>query len=229
LLKFKKIRSYMTEFEAEQAKNLLEASGIDAFVEGANTQTTLSYIGLAVGGVKLLVSEQDELRAIEALDAIHSTSAGPWTCSRCYSEVDAGFDVCWNCGGLREDAALMEELAAPDSQQASPEAFTVRDVDRPPDSHLSSNPFQTPASNQLVVADPADQQRDALLDRAWRASVIGTAVLPGIAHIYSLVLLAAAFTKPSSRGVTLRVFLTLVIDLVVLAILATWIRSSLFH
>lgn len=73
-MKFKKIRSYMTEFEAEQAKNLLEASGIDAFVEGANTQTTLSYIGLAVGGVKLLVSEQDELRAIEALDAIDRKS-----------------------------------------------------------------------------------------------------------------------------------------------------------
>ena len=117
MVKLKKIRSYMTEFEAEQGKNLLAASGIEAFVEGANTQTALSFVGVAIGGVKLFVDEADRQRAAEVLDAETVASTGPWTCTTCFSEVDEGFDVCWKCGDSRPEAA--SEMA-PESEPQAP-------------------------------------------------------------------------------------------------------------
>ena len=28
--------------------------------------------------------------------------AGPWKCTQCGAEVDAGFDICWQCGAARK-------------------------------------------------------------------------------------------------------------------------------
>ena len=97
----KKIRVYLTAFEAEQARNRLLAEGVQAFVEGANAQTALSYVGYAVGGVKLLVAEADVDRAEQILNENTIPQGGAWTCGTCFSEVDAGFEICWNCGGDR--------------------------------------------------------------------------------------------------------------------------------
>lgn len=93
----------MTSWEAEQARNYLEAQGIKAFVEGVNTQLALSYAGGAMSGVKLLVAEDDAKLAEQLLlEEGPDPEADAWTCRRCYSEVDAGFDVCWKCGSDRK-------------------------------------------------------------------------------------------------------------------------------
>lgn len=103
--RLKKLRTYATEFEAHEAKNVLVASGIKAFVENASSVTALSYIGPAIGGVKLMVEEADMERATEILDNSSPERIAAWTCSNCYSEVDEGFEVCWNCGGTQEASA----------------------------------------------------------------------------------------------------------------------------
>ena len=99
--RLKKLRSFATEFEAHEARNVLVANGIKAFVENASSVTALSYIGPAIGGVKLMVEESDLARATQILDDDSPTRTAAWTCGECYSEVDEGFDICWNCGGTQ--------------------------------------------------------------------------------------------------------------------------------
>ncbi|MCR9295832.1 MAG: DUF2007 domain-containing protein [bacterium] len=106
----------MTSWEAEQARNFLEAQGIKAFVEGVNTQLALSYAGGAMSGVKLLVAEDDAKLAEQLLlEEGPDPEAEAWTCRRCYSEVDAGFDVCWKCGSDRKQES---ESTASDASNA---------------------------------------------------------------------------------------------------------------
>ena len=85
-----------------------------------NSQIALSYIGTAVGGVKLLVDPAQAQRAEELLSEDFTTDdSGPWTCCRCYSEVDSGFDVCWKCGSER-DRLPAEQAEAGATSQTGP-------------------------------------------------------------------------------------------------------------
>lgn len=52
------IATFPTSHEAGIARAALEASGIEAFVNEAATNTTLSHVGSALGGVKLQVCQQ---------------------------------------------------------------------------------------------------------------------------------------------------------------------------
>ncbi|GIW99562.1 MAG: hypothetical protein KatS3mg111_2895 [Pirellulaceae bacterium] len=83
-------------------RNRLEAAGIFAVVEGAESNITLSYVGSALGGVKVLVP-QDQLTAARNIladrrDPSDDVPDHDWICQRCFSEVDAGFAICWKCG-----------------------------------------------------------------------------------------------------------------------------------
>ena len=77
-----KLRTFLTAFEAEQTQNRLREAGIGAWVEGAEAQTAMSYIGSALGGVAVVIADEDILAAEEILRD-ESPPGGPWTCRVC--------------------------------------------------------------------------------------------------------------------------------------------------
>jgi len=98
-----KIATFHNPLEAHFAQGLLEAEGLQSYIEGEHANLALSYVGSAVGGVRLLVSEADRQLALAVLDRADESKAtgAEWVCSKCCETVDVGFDVCWSCGSDR--------------------------------------------------------------------------------------------------------------------------------
>jgi hypothetical protein len=196
---FEEVARYSNPFEARQALNVLSHNGLNAYIEGENTNSTLWYVGTAIGGVKLLVEPNDKSRALEILSeqVDHDTAMGdPWQCKNCFAEVDAGFDVCWRCDTERSaDSKIVtsgEEFARDDNHHAG----------------MQAQPQQTSA----VQTD----DKEATIERAWRAAVLGALILPLVAQVYSLVLLGQAFesaTPITPRGKRLAIA-TLIVDVI---------------
>jgi len=85
------------------ARNRLEAEGIRAFVDDANTVGWLWHLGTALKGIKVLVPEADVPRAVEILEGgaeLPEEELGEewWECSKCGTRIDGGFQICWSCG-----------------------------------------------------------------------------------------------------------------------------------
>jgi len=114
------VREFHNEVEAASAQALLEQSGIVSTLLGGQIRTTLSYVGTAVEYVKLMVAQDDvtaarDLLAREDQEASGRTVRSAWTCPLCGSDVDAGFDVCWNCGNSGDVPSEGTPAEAPDS------------------------------------------------------------------------------------------------------------------
>lgn len=186
-----KLRTFLTAFEAEQTQNRLREAGIGAWVEGAEAQTAMSYIGSALGGVAVVISEEDILAAEEILRD-ESPPGGPWTCSVCWSDIDEGFDVCWKCGADRSQAREPEPV--PPEEELGPEDYTVQ----PGESSFASpedlkSPYAPIAAEQLQTRPIDEQQVEEedmpLVKRALIAALLGPFMLPLIAQLYVIVLL----------------------------------------
>ena len=76
---FQELTSFLTEGEAEQVRGILEEHGVDAFINGANAANALSYVGSALGGVKLFVRASEMERAIEVVQSLEedTPNSGP--------------------------------------------------------------------------------------------------------------------------------------------------------
>ncbi|AMV21448.1 putative signal transducing protein [Planctomyces sp. SH-PL14] len=114
------VREFHNEVEAASAQALLEQSGIASTLLGGQIRTTLSYVGTAVEYVKLMVAQEDaaaarDLLAREEQEASDRAVRTAWTCPRCGSDVDAGFDVCWNCGNSGDVPSEGTPADTPDS------------------------------------------------------------------------------------------------------------------
>jgi hypothetical protein len=91
-------------WEAEIVRDRLMAAGIQAFVQGSESATSLSYVGTALGGVKVQVPEDavDHARRLMAEDERQRATAGPWNCPRCGEPNEAAFDFCYSCSMPRD-------------------------------------------------------------------------------------------------------------------------------
>lgn len=226
--KLEKIQVYANEFEAQAACNFLEEKGIVAFIDGANGQTALSYIGPALAGVKLLVADTNAERAMQALATRdqNDENLGPWTCRTCFSEVDEGFEVCWKCGSLRAEAEWI-----PDESDSTDEigdiSFSANANEIVADPRVETgSPYQIPMVEAALAGEPSNDVvlANEQVERAWRAAILGVVLLPGITHIYSLYLLLQAAMLPSdsyNEPTRRRFYFTLAIDFCALSILAT--------
>lgn len=188
------VGTYPNEQEASIAKATLAEEGINAFLLGDHSATMLWYVGSALGGVRLQVATGDAERARHLLqddgDNDEPPPARPWTCAECGEKVDAGFAVCWSCGGT---------VAKPDE-----DADTERDVPSPPpaerlEPELDLN-LETPLEDEIDANElTATTEGDKIAARAWRAAVIGIGLFPLL--FYSLVLvLDASRMDLSPRG-----------------------------
>ena len=177
------IATFDTAPETHTARVFLEGEGIRAAVTDDVAVTTLWHVGTALGGVKLLVSEKDAESAAQLLAHESNETSGEvpnfgWMCASCKSEVDAGFAVCWNCG-----TPFYRVATAKDVQSDSPAAK---------DSNLSYHADVAFADSGESDSDVVGEPNDAFerrISRAWRASVIGIFLCPGLLHLYSVALL----------------------------------------
>lgn len=200
------IASYATEVEAEYVRSLLRENGIHAYVDGAASNTMMSHVGTALGGVRLLTSSGNAEAAIEFLASIGDdsrSSDAAWFCGQCEETIDANFDVCWACG--RERAMVEGQVPVPESETEpdrpidadSKSQAVITSAPREP-----SHPYVPPgvadtATNQNFTTSSADDVDEMVL-RAYRASLLGFILLPVITHAYSMYLLLRAAAQPGN-------------------------------
>ena len=104
MLKFYEARDSL---EARQLIDALDAHGIEATVLG-------EYLSGAAGELPAmnfpwvwLINNDDLQNAQRVLDGFRASrgnlpKVGPWVCETCGAEVDAGFDICWQCGAAHK-------------------------------------------------------------------------------------------------------------------------------
>lgn len=229
---FQRIAQFDNPLEAEQLCAFLKEHGLRAFVEGADLKTTLSYMGAAVGDVRVLVpsAEVDRAAEIIALMEDESGDGQSWFCGPCQEEVEAGFAICWSCGQPRTEV----EVPFPEgyARQTVEDDF---DEYVPPELEPSQdalNPYTPPR----VVSDPQagtmvdeeyDAESEALVQRAWRTAIIGLALFPPVLHIYSIMLLlgASAGTTNFSPQARRRYFRAWVVDLLAITTVAALVST----
>lgn len=67
------MKTFISEFEAEIAKGMLEEEGINCYISGDDTGGMRPHLQLTLG-VRLIVMEKDLQRATEILDAYNDFS-----------------------------------------------------------------------------------------------------------------------------------------------------------
>ena len=104
MLKFYEARDSL---EARQLIDALDAHGIEATILG-------EYLSGAAGELPAvnypwvwLINNRDLSNAQGVLDGFLAArgslpKAGPWKSPNCGAEVDAGFDICWQCGAAHK-------------------------------------------------------------------------------------------------------------------------------
>lgn len=104
MLKFYQARDSL---EARQLIDTLAAHDIEATVLGEYLSGVAGELSAMNFPWVWLIKNGDLAAAQQVLDGFLASIGslprrGPWVCSDCGVEVDAGFDVCWQCGRARE-------------------------------------------------------------------------------------------------------------------------------
>ena len=135
------VARFATPFEARVAKNRLEAEGIPVFLGDEESVGNLWHLGLALGGVKLLVPDDHIQKAMDLLTALpeeetaeadaHSDKGESdseaiqeaWTCPQCGNRVTADQGFCTSCGssGDGPDEATFNSPEKDSEDSAAPE------------------------------------------------------------------------------------------------------------
>ncbi|MCA9149994.1 MAG: DUF2007 domain-containing protein [Planctomycetales bacterium] len=176
------VADFSNEVEANYVRSVLSEHGIVSFVDGGNTNTMLSHLRTALGGVRLLTSSTDAESAREIIESIQDQNllAGPWYCGVCQHEVDAGFDICWQCGGARSEVASTTPPL--DAETVPPEILPRASSDDDTRTR-SQNPY-LPPSHELVAPDNEWERAasfidvEALVKQTHLAAWIGVFMLP---------------------------------------------------
>lgn len=225
------IERFESASQARIAMNALLDAGIRATVVDENAGSTLWHVGTALGGVKLQVAASDAERAMQILrdGRRYEAIARPtrdWTCRACGEEIEREFAVCWNCGAAHDGTADPSFAHAVDRDEDEEEPDEPEVMERDSDESLATdtaNPYASPAASSQpqpptpVGEPPAPNETDVLLQRAWRASIVGWlfVVFFAFLNIYSVFLLLkslGANEQLSSRQ-TKRFYWTLLVNL----------------
>ena len=210
------VGSFATPVEADAIRGLLEAAGIRSLLADEATVGMNWLLGNAVRGVKVLVADDDLVRAVQivsqaadaAREVAHRIDAPPdWKCSLCGEEVSGDFAVCWSCGATRDGAAdpgfekdvePEEAGAATTAKSNSANADDAAQDEMPAARPDESNPYRAPlAPLAAEPEEPAAEEEyefseyDEVAFRAWKASIIGLAFCPPLLQLYSTSLLVS--------------------------------------
>lgn len=144
---FEKVANFADAFQAEHVLSVLQENGVEGFLDNVATQTALSYVGVATGGINLFVHRKDAEQARAMLDEIEvgiDHQQPPWFCKKCEVEVDGGFEVCWSCGEPQGDVG--ELLRQADSAPPAGESIETGQPFDDSQSRDSENPYAAPRS-----------------------------------------------------------------------------------
>lgn len=196
------LTAFQTQFEAEHMRLVLEAAGIEAYIEGLHGSSNFTFNTL-VGVIRIMVAANDMERAQQVLSEADQQQGSDWYCGECKEFSDASFDICWRCGQSRSEVEAEPSLPEPaePNRSASADALQPVSLDHSAFSYRPS-PYATPqspasrSSSREVNPLDADELEDTV-NRAWRASIIGLGLLPVVTQIYSLVLLLGALSIPA--------------------------------
>lgn len=205
---FVEIAAFANAVEAEHVRSVLEENGVSAFIDGAAANTALSYVGTALGGVKVFVRAADAVQAREIVEdqrAGSDVSVMSWFCGTCEETVDGTFEVCWSCGQDRARAERPFPVTR-DGDHFKSDCGSggddVADTVTPDYSAYDvANPYASPTTVETTTPShrqaEINEDAEAILLRAWRASIIGIVFFPFILHLYSMwLLMRAAMTAP---------------------------------
>lgn len=202
------VASFTTPVEAELAKNHLETEGISARLANDSTVGWFWYISNAVGGIQLLVGEEQAERALAILESAPGGQDIPgsgeseeatWTCERCGAQVSAELEYC-PCGEV--DAENRSDPAGP--SLAEPRGATGD------------------ARDQLETS-PGDE----MATRALRAAILGLLLCPPLLQIYSVWILIRLISYQgdvSPAGVR-NGYVAMIIDALVFMAALIFVRS----
>jgi hypothetical protein len=84
-MNFVLLNTYSNYVEAHIAKGVLADAGINSWLKDENTVTIDSVLTNAVGGIKLMVSEKQVIKAREILENLRAEQKASVTCPRCGS------------------------------------------------------------------------------------------------------------------------------------------------
>ncbi len=211
--------------EAQHLQQVLQASGIDAFLDGLNV--TNSYPVGTLTAIRLYVPAEQEAEAVAILEEAKNIDRTQWYCEPCREINEGSFDLCWKCGQSRADVEGPMPVVQ-NSHEAVPvdptptEMFDSARLNKTYD----SNPYAAPRTglsapmsfSNVDEESPALVEKDEAIERAYRAAIFGLVTLPIIFHLMSLALAFGALSidapvSPKSRS---RLFLTFAIDILVL-------------
>lgn len=161
------VARFRLEHEARIAAAELSEAGIVATGSNAEFGAMLgTYVGTAFGGVQLQVAEVNVPVAREVLAKMDTAGNAPWHCDQCGEDIEAGFEVCWNCQAEPGPAVLDASESPSEGQDvtATPEAFNQNG---PP-------AFSTPRRG----SDAAIQANDDEARKAFKTTVFGVLFFP---------------------------------------------------
>ncbi len=119
-------------WEAEILSERLRNAGILAFVQGAEANLNLSYVGTALGGVRVQVpeSELEVARKVIQEDEQQRQTAGNWRCPRCVEPNEASFDFCYSCAKPRDASSERVDKLTPDANPYRSPSIVDETADR---------------------------------------------------------------------------------------------------
>ncbi len=79
------LNSYNTYIDAHIARGVLETEGISCWLNDENTLTVNPILTNAVGGIKILVSQDDAQKAWDILEQLRKEQKAAVTCPKCGS------------------------------------------------------------------------------------------------------------------------------------------------
>jgi hypothetical protein len=192
------IADYLTPAEAGVLRSRLDAERIPAFVDGELIGTALSHLTAGVGGARLLVREGDVERALtiveraadeaEADANVPDRKSPPWICPRCRADVEAGFEICWQCGTVRDggDEADPEFAEMVDETRSPHDPELAADFCPMCGGELDGEGACRSCGEELQPPPPELSEGELVLQRAWRAALIGIVLCPPLLNVYSL-------------------------------------------
>ncbi|MCA9212964.1 MAG: hypothetical protein KDB27_07865 [Planctomycetales bacterium] len=220
------IASYPDSSLAEAVRGQLEANGFRAIVTNAVVSHMLSHVRNAIGGAKIQVFEEDAQAAFDflaRLEAESGDSSELWRCQDCQEVIEGQFEICWACGKERsevEDPNFVIPTAEIDPPESKVDVLEYSGLRAPLD---LENPYSPPGETMLARTNrsliPGIEESEYLIERAWKASLIGI-LFPPFFQIYSMyLLLRASVTRtPFSQKAQRRFYIALILNIAVVAL-----------
>lgn len=189
------VASFFDPFEAQHARDLLEAEGIRAYLSGQETSGLFAGMGGAFGKVHLHVAEKDVLRAQLVLGRLDEEDE---------EDAEAGAEVAGSTDIQSPEGHTAIQAQAPPAGETADLSHALR-PGPPPVAPPRAEPDDEGGKDAAEDDEDArvEWTADYLAERAWRAALLGFFVLPPLLHLYSawlLIRLSGAEDELSPRG-----------------------------